>query len=195
MTGLDLSKARFQALSAFTSTGFTTEEAEEVIIDKTRRKIIMALMVVGFVIWASFVSLIINALVSAHELIPSIIQVSALLMLLLLVALLMRNRLFVKKFQKTIARYLARRTTLQRKTIAEILRLAENYGVAEIEITKDSKNCGLNLREANFRQKDILILAIERDKQILPAPKASDILKEGDSLICYGKLKNMQEAV
>ena len=30
MTGLDIKSSRFQALSAFTSTGFTTKEAESV---------------------------------------------------------------------------------------------------------------------------------------------------------------------
>ncbi len=195
MTGLDMRKARFQALSAFTATGFTTEEAEDVVKDSKRRRIIMALMIIGFVTWASFVSLIINAFIKAHALVPSIIQISGLLLVFLIILFLTRNRLFVKKFRGAVEKYLARRTTLKEKTIDEVLRLAEGYGVAEITLTKDATNIGLPLKDTTFREKDILVLAIERDNQILPAPKATDILKEGDTLICYGKLKNMQETI
>ena len=47
LTGLNRKQARFQALSAFTGTGFTTREAEDVTSDTRRRRIIMFLMVLG----------------------------------------------------------------------------------------------------------------------------------------------------
>ncbi|HDM38013.1 MAG TPA: hypothetical protein ENG55_03020 [Candidatus Omnitrophica bacterium] len=195
MTGLDMRKARFQALSAVTATGFTTEEAEDVVKDGKRRKIIMSLMIIGFIIWASLTSLIINAFITSHKLIPTIIQLSALLVIFVVVLYLARYRPFVKRFRGVVSGYLARRTTLERKSIDEVLRLAQGYGIAEISLTKDSKNVGLSLKDASFRQMDILVLAIERDNEIIPAPHANDILKENDTLICYGKLENMQEIV
>lgn len=195
MTGLDMRRARFQALSAFTATGFTTKEAEDVVKDIKRRRIIMALMIIGFVTWASLVSLIINAFITSHELIPVVIQAAALLLIFLIILILTRHRPFVKKFRDMVSRYLALSTTLEKKSIDEVLRLAHDYGIAEITLAEDSKNVGLSLKDSSFREKDILILAIERDNHILPAPKATDILNEGDTLICYGKLKNMQETV
>ena len=47
MTGLDDRTARFQALSAFTGTGFTTRDSEHIVNNEIRRKIIMVLMVLG----------------------------------------------------------------------------------------------------------------------------------------------------
>ena len=47
MTGMDRSRARFQALSAFTGTGFTTRETEMVINHPRRRKIVTYLMILG----------------------------------------------------------------------------------------------------------------------------------------------------
>jgi len=47
MTGLDRQRAIFQALSAFSGTGFTTREAERIINHPKRRKIISWLMVLG----------------------------------------------------------------------------------------------------------------------------------------------------
>ncbi|MBD3263711.1 MAG: potassium transporter TrkA, partial [Candidatus Omnitrophica bacterium] len=47
MTGMDEETARFQSISAFTGTGFTTREAETVIQDRIRRKTITILMILG----------------------------------------------------------------------------------------------------------------------------------------------------
>lgn len=47
MTGMDGKKARFQALSAFSGTGFTTREAELIVNHPTRRRIISWLMIAG----------------------------------------------------------------------------------------------------------------------------------------------------
>ena len=44
MTGMDEKRARFQALSAFTGTGFTTREAESIMSNHLRRQIISLLM-------------------------------------------------------------------------------------------------------------------------------------------------------
>jgi len=44
LTGLSGDAARFQARSAFTGTGFTTSEAEQVTTQPARRRIIMLLM-------------------------------------------------------------------------------------------------------------------------------------------------------
>lgn len=47
MTGLDRDKARFQALSCFSGTGFTTREAEQVVGHPQRRKVASFLMILG----------------------------------------------------------------------------------------------------------------------------------------------------
>jgi len=47
MTGMDEKRARFQALSSFSGTGFTTKEAEFVLNHPVRRRIITWLMILG----------------------------------------------------------------------------------------------------------------------------------------------------
>ncbi|MCK4262353.1 hypothetical protein KAX00_04525, partial [bacterium] len=47
MTGMDEKRARFQALSAFSGTGFTTKEAESIVNHPIRRKIVTWLMILG----------------------------------------------------------------------------------------------------------------------------------------------------
>jgi len=194
MTGLNMKTARFQALSAFTSTGFTTKESEDVVSHKYRRQIIMTLMIVGFITWASLVSLFINAFLTKHELLPSLLQISGLLLIFVVLLFLARYRPFVKGFRKRISEYIENKTSLKTRTFDEILRLSQDYGIAEITLTKDSPNIGLKIKETNFRDSDIIILAIERAEKVIPAPKATDTLQENDVLICYGKLKKAKES-
>ena len=47
MTGMDQKRARFQALSAFSGTGFTTKEAELIVNHPRRRQIASWLMILG----------------------------------------------------------------------------------------------------------------------------------------------------
>ena len=47
LTGLEWSLAKFQSLSCFTGTGFTTQEAELITTNKKRRRIASVLMVLG----------------------------------------------------------------------------------------------------------------------------------------------------
>ena len=47
LTGLDEKRSFFQALSAFSGTGFTTRDSELVVSHDIRRRIIMFLMILG----------------------------------------------------------------------------------------------------------------------------------------------------
>ena len=47
LTGIEPDVARFQALSAFSGTGFTTTEAERVVQHRTRRRIVTILIILG----------------------------------------------------------------------------------------------------------------------------------------------------
>jgi hypothetical protein len=154
----------------------------------------MTLMVVGFITWASLVSLFMNAFFSKHELLPSLLQVSGLLIIFMVIIFLARYRPFVKGFRKRITEVLENKTTLKQRPFDEILRLSRDYGIAEVTLTKDNPNIGLKIKETNFRDNDILILAVERGERVIPAPKANDVLKENDVLICYGKLKKAKES-
>ncbi len=55
LTGLEWSLAKFQALSCFTATGFTTKEAELITATRQRRRIASVLIVLGH---AGFVTMI-----------------------------------------------------------------------------------------------------------------------------------------
>ena len=71
MTGMEEKRARFQALSAFSGTGFTTRDAEIVVNNPRRRQIITWLMILGNA------GILLRALVSAICLLPPTLMMGA----------------------------------------------------------------------------------------------------------------------
>ena len=64
LTGLNISVARFQALSALTGSGFTTQESELVMKNRQRRLITMILMIIGPI---GFATILGSVLVSVRK--------------------------------------------------------------------------------------------------------------------------------
>lgn len=187
LTGLDEKKAFFQALSAFTGTGFTTKESEIVLNDNIRRKIIMFLMILGN---AGLVSVITSLMLSFTRggLTPVLLNVTFILLAVLLIIKISFNKTITRNLTKKIQERLIKSPSFTKRPVEEILRLAEGYGIAEVTLNEDCGDIGKTLSYSSFREKDILILAIERSSGVIPAPHASDKLLLN---ICYGKLKNI----
>lgn len=195
MTGMDSKRARFQALSAFTGTGFTTKDAELVVKHEQRRKIIMALMILGN---AGLVS-IIATLIGSFAKLKRVSQVPVNLILLAagiyLIYWLASRRGLMRRWGRWIEKRIAKSKVLEEKKIEEILHLAEGYGIAEVRIKDDSPLVSQPLADSALSQRDILVLAIERGGGIIPTPKGSDDIQTADNLICYGKLANIRKMI
>ncbi len=190
LTGLDEKSAFFQALSAFTGTGFTTQDSELVVKDETRRRIISFLMITGN---AGLVSVITTIILSLRDGGPAFIlgNVVAIIVAIIALFLVSKNKKIAAYFTKLIKKNLAKTQTFTRRPVEEIFRLAKDYGVAEVTIEESCAEIGKTLAESSFRKQDILILAIERGANVIPAPHAEDRLMVNDTLICYGKLDNV----
>ena len=190
MTGLDERKAFFQALSAITGTGFTTRDSELIVNHEIRRRIIMVLMILGN---AGLVSVITTLTFSFMKgsFAPVLINTSLTLIVTIFVVQFLRRRGFTRKFTKKIQERLMQSSGFTKRPVEEIMRLAEGYGIAEVTLNEDCSDIGKTLFDSSFRQRDILILAIERGAKVIPAPHATDDLKLNDTLICYGKLDNI----
>ncbi len=193
LTGLDEKRAFFQAVSAFTGTGFTTRDSELVVSNNIRRRIIMVLMILGNAGLISVITTLMLSLVRGG-LAPVLVNITVILLAILLLIKVSLNKEVTRKLTKRIQAKLIKSPTFTKRPVEEILRLAEGYGVAEVTLQNEScADLGKTLFDATFRQKDILVLAIERGTSVIPAPHASDRLLLNDTLICYGKLENIAE--
>jgi len=186
MTGMDEKKAKFQALSAFSGTGFTTKEAESVINNPRRRKIVTYLMVLGNAGIVTVIATFVVSLRPAGIFRPSlnIAIVAASLLILYRITL---HQEFAKKLSNKIRETLRKKLHFEKVHIEEILQQSEGYGVASVLIEKESKIAGLTLGQSGLREGDLMVLSIERDEEVIPVPKAQSKTQVGDRLIIYGK--------
>lgn len=192
MTGLDEKTAYFQALSAFTGTGFTTRASELVLENEVRRKITIVLMILGN---AGLITVITTIVISFGKTKPGpmFLNVGIVLLVFFLLFKLLGHKGVKKFLNDKIESRLEKSPPFQKRPIEEIIRVAKNYGIAEVTIKEDCQDIGKTLSESNFRENDILILAIERENTVIPAPKATDRILEDDTLVCYGKLSSIEK--
>jgi len=193
MTGVDRPKAVFQALSAFTGTGFTTREAETVVNNPLRRKIIGILMILGN---AGIVAVIISATSSVVTSKGYELPIHFILFLIgiFLIYRIGKSRGFVQKWESFIQRKLVRIPAFEEEDAEDILHFLEGYGLIKKTVGKDSQLIDVLLAEWKFRSQDVIILGIERGKKWLPIPsKHHERVQEGDKLVLYGNLKSLRE--
>lgn len=190
MTGIDRETSRFQSLSAFTGTGFTTTEAENIVNHPQRRKIVKILMLLGNV---GIITVVATVFLSfrgdnLNESLAKIGVLGVVLIVLLIISLAKGLENVIDRF---IEKRLSRVTHFSMGGFSEIARLASGYGIAEVSIRTGHPLGGKRLFESNLSQSDIMVLAIKRGMRLIPTPKANEAIESGDKLLCFGLLKNL----
>jgi len=188
MTGLDENKARFQALSAFTGTGFTTKEAESVVYHPARRRIITWLMILGS---AGIITIIVTATSSSITSRGYHIPVNILILLvgIYLIYRIATNRKFIGKWERFVEKRFVKSSIFEEGVTEELLHLIEGYGLVRVVIKENFPLKGKTISDFRLPDKGLLVLGIERGEFWISVPSADEVVKEGDKLIVYGSLK------
>lgn len=179
-TGMERSKARFQALSALSGTGFTTRESESIVDHPRRRRIVSWLIFLGSVGITTFI-LIMILYVRAGIMAPTLIHIGIILVSILIIILLIWTGM-INKLTNVIIHWLHKATV---STTEEILHRLGDYGIARFKIDEAT---GLTIGNTKFKARNITILAIERGNKVLSLPKDEEAVLAGDYLLCYGKV-------
>jgi len=193
MTGMSFDKAKFQALSAFSGTGFTTREAERVVNNAQRRKIVSWLMILGN---AGIVTVIVTATSSFAQAKGLEVGLNVLVLLsgFVLILVIVRHTPFVRHWEAFAQARLTRfRIFDDDTTVDELLHIAEGYGVVRVGLVENSPLVGKTLSEINADLQHSFVLGIERDKEWLPTPRLTRKLMADDFLVIYGKLEDLAE--
>jgi hypothetical protein len=186
LTGLSREVARFQARSALSGTGFTTSAAESVVNHPVRRRIGMALMLVG---GAGLVTVIASLMLSftgaGHR--QTFHRVLLLIAGLTVVWLLARSGWVERRLSWPIARVLARWTTLDARDYAALLHLAERYAVGEIAVRSGDWLAGRRLDDLGLREEGAVILGLTlADGTWVGTPTFETSIQPGDRVVAYG---------
>ncbi len=187
MTGLEKHKARFQALSAFSGTGFTTKEAELIVNHPVRRKITRWLMIMGN---AGIVTVIVAATSSFTTSAGYQLPLNLLLLIvgIFFIYKLAQSRGFGRKWENYIEEKLIKSPEFEESATEDLLHFIEGYGLVKKIISDKSPMIGKSIAKLQLNKMGILVLGIEREKNWIPTPKANEILKSYDRLIVYGPL-------
>ena len=212
LTGLEWSLAKFQSLSCFTGTGFTTKEAELITGNPQRRKIASVLMVLGNAGLVILIATFASSLVPSQEAILSRLSESFLpfsvppflviwinlAIIIVTVYILYKvftNQKLTMKLTNSLRRKIIRREIFKRVSFEELLVSTGGYGVTRVEVSKSSPVLDKTLIEANIRALGVNILAIVRGDRTIPNPSADSKILFGDELICFGKLENIRNKI
>jgi ribosomal protein S6--L-glutamate ligase len=76
--------------------------------------------------------------------------------------------------------------------IRQRLTLQSGYGVLEVPVDERSELCDKAINETGLRDRDIVVLTINRGSVTIPNPKGSRQILAGDTLLCFGKTMTLK---
>lgn len=191
LTGIEPEVATFQALSAFTGTGFTTREAERVVGHRTRRRIVTILIILGN---AGLITII-------ATLVASFTQVSGYDWFFIRLAIIVGSifglyQLIIRsgvgnRILHWVQRPLMKRILRQAPAVEEIFHIERDWSISLVMIGEKSKNIGLPLGDVTAGG-DIEILGIDRYDAHLPKPSSEEKIMAGDRLLVYANRESVK---
>lgn len=189
-TGMSREMAEFQALSAFTTVGFTTSEAESVVNHPVRRRIAMLLMLLGnvglvTVLGSGIVSFISVAQQGAAA--PLFIQIGILLAGLSVIWLIFSSRIVDTILNACVDWAMNHWSDLEARDYVDLLHMTEGYCVTEMVIDSEDWLVAYSLEVLRLTDVGVNVLAIVRqDGEFIGAPDGNTCIEGGDQLIIYG---------
>jgi len=202
LTGLEWSTAKFQALSCFTGTGFTTKDAELVISNPQRRKIASFLMILGHAGVVALVATFANTL-RDNPTLPKIFDVIpghfapllnlAVIIIVVIVIFKVFNSSGVSRRLTSWLKHRIMKKNLIRPVSFEELSLAGNgYGLCQLEIWEKSPLIGKKVSEVATKNRQLKILMISKEDHPMRLATPENTINRGDRVLCFGKIEDMK---
>jgi len=210
LTGLEWSLAKFQAMSCFSGTGFTTREAELITGDNRRRRIASVLMVLGNAGLVTMIATVASALNPENTLLGWLsksylpflpfwsvrwVNLGIIVIALFVIYKMSTNKKFTQKLTSYLKKKILKRKFFQPVSFEELLLLTEGYGIIKQEVADGNYLIDKTLAESELRKNDITVLTILRDNNTIPNPPADMKILPNDELICFGKLDNIKNRI
>ena len=193
-TGLSRESAKFQARSAFTGVGFTTNESEKAVNHPIRRRILLLLMLLGNAGVITAVSSLIISFVNTQESATPILNVVLLVTGIIALWSLANSKWVDRRLSALISKVLKKYTRLNVQDYANLLHLAGEYQITELQVEYSDWIANKTLAEAKLRQEGVVVLGINRENgDYIGVPDGETEIKPGDILITYGRAKNVAE--
>jgi hypothetical protein len=192
-TGLSRESARFQARSAFSGAGFTTDESESVVRHPVRRRIIMLLILMGSVGLVSSIASLMLTFAGPGGATRAVPKLGLLVAGVLALWFLASSQWVDRRLSRVISWALRRWTSLDVRDYAAVLHLSGDYRVAELHVEDEDWLADKSLAELRLSEEGVLVLAVERPSAFLGAPRGETAIQAGDTLVVYGREASLAE--
>ena len=195
-TGMERSRARFQAISALTTSGFTTRESENVVGHPRRRLIVSWMMFLGSVgiilfLLLLFVLIVIGAKPEAKPT-PIVTYVLAAIPAVILLVLFWLGVL--DKLGTAIVNGLKRSRFFKPElSDTEIIYQAAEHSLARLTVGRAAPEVGSKISDTSLGKANIRVLAIERGDKVIFYPEVKEIVQAGDHLIYFGQTEEVKK--
>ena len=189
LTGMSLPAARFQATSAFFGVGFTTKEAEMVVNDPVRRKIITHLIIAGNIGLTSAMATVIVTFVQRSD---EAFEKNLAFLAVLILSVLALGLFFRLPFVKGPIDILQRRALgaagkLRAVDYEVLLKVKHGFCVSDLEISEGHPLAGKSLRDSRPSDSGIVVLGIYHvEGEFVGAPSKEAVINAGDTVMVYG---------
>ncbi len=193
LTGLSKQKAKFQVISILTGTGYTTKESELVTKSKIRRNIAQIIMIFGFVSSATIVTILFTFVKNfkGFTYYDLLFAITAFVGTYIVLTMSKFGKFFDKVIEKVANRALF-------GTDTNIIITKDSYDndvvIAEVVIKiLPSELANTTLEETAISRNGVMILAIERDGEIITKVTKDTILYKDDTITVFGPLKYINQ--
>jgi len=191
LTGIEPEVARFQALSAFSGTGFTTREAERVVGHRTRRRIVTILIVLGNAGTVTIIATLVASFTQVGGYTWFFIRLAIIVGGIFgLYQLIIRSN-FGRRIPAWLRRPVINRVLREAPAVEEIFHVEKDWAISLVLIGESSNIIGLSVADITAEE-DIEVLAIDRADVYLTRPNWDEKIMVGDRLLVYANRKSVK---
>ena len=192
-TGLSTESAKFQARSAYTGTGLSTQETESIMNHPVRRKIIYHLMLIGNAGIVTVMSSLILTFILPETIASKLYGLLIIVVGMIFLWLAVRSTWVDRGLSRVINKMLKRYTNIEVHDFAAVLHLKDDYTIIEAKVDHDGWMCYRTLEKLNLREEGITILGVDRKgKGYFGSPSGRFEILPDDVVTIYGKSDGIQ---
>ncbi len=192
-TGLPRPIAKFQARSALSGAGYTTNESESIVGHPARRKIVMSLMTLGGLGSAAIIATLIISFADVSSFGGGFRKGLLLVIGLFVFWMVLRIPTLDRILSQWFAGLIKRATDVDVRNYGNMLRLSGDYGISELLIEPGDWLADKTLAELDLSHEGLLVLGIVRGDNYFGAPKGTYVARPDDTLLVYGPVNRLAE--
>jgi hypothetical protein len=193
-TGMSHEAARFQARSAFSGVGFSTEESEQVVQHPVRRNLVLLLMMLSTAGLVTTIVTLMLSFVTASGFAQPALRLAVLVVGLVVLWAVATNSWIEARMSRVIEWALARWTDLDARDYVRLLDLLGGYAITEVRVDPGEWLLGRRVGDLLLAGEGVVVLGIRRARGgYMGAPPVGTEFESGDTLVLYGQADALDE--